>query len=637
MNRAPQPAPTYFGATDLFGWLHAPPEGRAAAFGLVICNPFGFEEVCAHRALRELAAASAVAGVPTLRFDYAGCGNSRGDAFEPSRLQAWLGSIHDAVTHLKAASGVPRVCLVGVRLGASLAALAAAQRDDVSGLIAIAPVVRGRDHVRELRVLALAGMAAGAEGGATPGIDTELLAPGAITELLEPAGFVLTPETVESLKAIDLRGLTGLPAGLNVLIVPRDDFPGSDGWAEALERLGARVQQESWPGYAAMMTNPQDALVPRTLIEGVVRTLADWQAGMRPRALHAGFTGTPSMRGNAGDPGSDICEASVEIDTGASTLFGVLTRPTTAQNHDHVTTGIVLLNSGSVHHIGPNRLWVELSRRWAARGCTVLRIDLSGIGDSPARPGEPDNVVYSAQAAHDIDAALAYLRDRLAITDCHLMGLCSGAFHAFKAAVAGQAITSAVMINPLTFSWEDATRLSQGLNEYEVLELTSSYRRRMLSREPWIRLFRGELHLDSIARVVGRRIAASLRHRLLSLKRVSGAPPRDGLGAELLATAHHGTQLRFVFARGDPGHALLLRHAGPAVAQLLSHRQASIDLVDGADHTFTRIEARARLVALLDAMLMPEAAPGTASIAGRLEAAAPAAQPHPGRLRPSSR
>src|SRR5690242_1473359 len=144
----PPPEAHYFGSRspDLFGWLHRAAGDEkpapAPALGLVICNPFGFEEVCAHRSLRHFAAAAAAAGVPALRFDYAGCGNSRGDEFQPDTLAAWIRSIHEAVERLKQATGVSRVCLLGLRLGASLAALAAALRNDVAAWIAIAPIVR---------------------------------------------------------------------------------------------------------------------------------------------------------------------------------------------------------------------------------------------------------------------------------------------------------------------------------------------------------------------------------------------------------------------------------------------------------------------------------------------------------------
>ena len=48
----------------------------------------------------------------------------------------------------------------------------------------------------------------------------------------------------------------------------------------------------------------------------------------------------------------------------------------------------------------------------------VLRLDLSGIGDSPPRPGEPENVVYSDRALADVAAAVACLRRQPASSRC---------------------------------------------------------------------------------------------------------------------------------------------------------------------------------------------------------------------------
>src|SRR5688572_8973417 len=93
----PTPQPVFFGPVGaaLFGWLHRPADGGNADFGLVICNPFGFEEVCAHRSLRHLACAAAAAGIAVLRFDYAGCGNSSGDESQPRMLKRWIDSVHE--------------------------------------------------------------------------------------------------------------------------------------------------------------------------------------------------------------------------------------------------------------------------------------------------------------------------------------------------------------------------------------------------------------------------------------------------------------------------------------------------------------------------------------------------------------
>ena len=42
----------------------------------------------------------------------------------------------------------------------------------------------------------------------------------------------------------------------------------------------------------------------------------------------------------------------------------------------------MLLNSGAVRRIGPQRMWVEAARRWAALGVPTLRFDVVGVGDS---------------------------------------------------------------------------------------------------------------------------------------------------------------------------------------------------------------------------------------------------------------
>jgi hypothetical protein len=73
-----KPVPVTF--AGCFGWLHPAPGRR----GVVLCNAWGQEALCAHRSWRLLAMDLAAAGLPTLRFDYPGTGDSLDDPETPA-------------------------------------------------------------------------------------------------------------------------------------------------------------------------------------------------------------------------------------------------------------------------------------------------------------------------------------------------------------------------------------------------------------------------------------------------------------------------------------------------------------------------------------------------------------------------
>jgi len=142
--------PFYFGdaAEPLFGVFHAP-GGTPTGLGLVFCHPFGEEKLWAHRVFVSLARDLAARGHAVLRFDYRGNGDSGGD-FSRSSLATALADVGSAVRQLRELSGSPRAALVGLRLGASIAALAA---DDIAGidrLVLWAPIVNGAPYMQDL-------------------------------------------------------------------------------------------------------------------------------------------------------------------------------------------------------------------------------------------------------------------------------------------------------------------------------------------------------------------------------------------------------------------------------------------------------------------------------------------------------
>jgi alpha-beta hydrolase superfamily lysophospholipase len=575
-----QPEPLFFGPEDrpLFAWLHR--SRSPARLGLVVCNPFGYEAICAHRGLRHFAEAAAAAGVPALRFDYDGTGDSAGDDNDPARLAAWIGSVHHAADALRRLTGVEKVVLLGLRLGALIATRAAAERDDVDSLIVIAPVVSGKAYLRELRALQMA-LSLPAAPPTAP-IDAGVQ---------EALGFPLTAATRAELGCADLALLERPPAPA-VLLIERDDLPGNDAWPRKLAALGVAVTRRRLPGYVELALGAEHTIVP----EEMVRAAAEWVTARDARLGERPTDAAPTL-----EPPRRSCQIGNVIETAqfvddGQRLFGVLTNPVSPPPRRR---GLLLLNAGAVHHVGPNRLYVNLARRWATRGHAVLRLDVSGIGDSRARPGDRENVVYGDGAIEDVTRALQFLRRQPGVTEIHAIGLCSGGYHAFKAAVAGVSMDGVLLINPLTFFFKPDEGEDKG--EAAVSGETSRYLRRLRDPQAWAKLLRSGVDLRVPLRTFARFAVTRLRGRAEELARRIGLEVGDDLERELRTIVSRRTALRFVFSAGDPGFDLLRFHGGATAERLRRAGQISVDVIDGADHTFTPLWSHGMLTSALAA------------------------------------
>lgn len=562
----PRAQPIHFGPSDrpLFGWVHRPAPGTPPrTTGLVICNPFGYEALCAHRSLRHFAEAASALGYFTLRFDYDGTGDSAGDDLDPDRWTAWQASVGHAVEEIRRRSGATQACLLGVRLGATLATLVAASRDDVTGLAAIAPVVSGRPWLRETRALQAA------MGRAEP--PAELALPAGVTESV---GLPLGEETRTAIGAVDLL-TTPRPPAARCLVLDRDDRPASDTWCAHLRGLGAQVDHQVLPGYVEMTLDPHEARVP----ERMRSAFSAWLAAEFPEQGAGALTGdAPATGPVAMAPGLE--EQPVFLDP-ERRLFGIVT----AARASRPTRALLLLNSGANHHVGNGRMYVKFARRLAEAGWLVLRYDVSGIGDSLPRPGGRENDVYTGNAAADLAAAVSFVRDRPGVSHVELAGLCSGAYHGFKGAVAGLPVDGVNVINPLTFFWKPG--MSLAYPPFQMVQAAAQYRRSALQPEKWVKALRGQVKVGVVLNVVARRLLDRARGLARNLGRVLRLPLTDDLGAEVRQVVDRGTALRFTFSVGDPGESLLRDGAGWALPALERDDRVTISYLEDCDHSLS--------------------------------------------------
>ncbi len=151
------------GGECLHGVLHLPAEATGRA--LVFCHPFAEEKKCAHRTMVDAARACAEAGWAALRFDLRGCGDSPG-SFGRFDLDDWRADLQAALDCAAGKAQAEAVGLLGLRLGATLAAQVAEEREDVACLALWEPVVDGAAYItHNLRRSMIKAMITRHEGG----------------------------------------------------------------------------------------------------------------------------------------------------------------------------------------------------------------------------------------------------------------------------------------------------------------------------------------------------------------------------------------------------------------------------------------------------------------------------------------
>jgi alpha-beta hydrolase superfamily lysophospholipase len=139
--------PFYFGNdAELFGLFHA--AGGPARRAVLLCPPLGQDYIRCHRLYRQLANALAGEGIPALRFDYYGTGDSAGESADIDWNRC-IADIATAADELRRRSGAERVIAFGARLGGSMATAAAAVAR-FAGLVTWDPVLDGGAYVSRL-------------------------------------------------------------------------------------------------------------------------------------------------------------------------------------------------------------------------------------------------------------------------------------------------------------------------------------------------------------------------------------------------------------------------------------------------------------------------------------------------------
>ncbi len=272
-------------------------------------------------------------------------------------------------------------------------------------------------------------------------------------------------------------------------------------------------------------------------------------------------------------------------------LVGVVTWPPTMDRSPAPPLGlpaVVLLNSGILHRVGPNRIYVRIARSLAAMGFLVLRFDFSGVGDSPPRD---DNLLFEQSSLQEIEQAMAKLHTLAGSTRFVLMGLCSGAQAAFEAALSNPSVIGAVLINAgghLHDQRNDKLSMAlfhRGLRQhYQRIALRSSFR-----SKNWLKVVTGDLNVPLLWRA-----ARHFRPGNPLRPRQAGADPQQQALNRLASLSQRGVRLLHIYAEGDQGLDYF---------RLLLGKEADaqpVEIIRGANHTFTTLWSQDRLLQVIN-------------------------------------
>jgi alpha-beta hydrolase superfamily lysophospholipase len=583
MTRQSPPArPLYLegGAGPIFGMFHAPQDGVDPSGTAVLMVPqWGWDEVASYTGRRAWADQLAGAGHPTLRIDLPGTGDSAGMAADPALVSAWTDAITAAAAWLAAVPGVSRVAAVGLGVGGLLTAAAIAGGSPIDDLVLWSVPVRGRTFLREQRAFSALQ-------------DTRLGGTGQPTEpdgWLESAGFVLSAETMATIGSLDMSAMTFAGLG-RALLLARDGMPSEDALETMLQAAGVAVTSEPGTGWTGFVFHPEQYTPP----VDVFGRVSAWLAGAPPGPPRASSVATPVAvdRAEITVDGVTIRETPLRIEQPFGSLFGILGEP--VDEAAAPTVCAIFLNAGAVRRTGPNRLWVETSRHWNARGIPTIRMDLEGIGDAdgdPARYADVGNF-YTTEMGQQVDAIVEELERRGLGPRFILIGLCAGGYWAFHTAAADSRIVEAIVVNPRAMIWD-----ADLLTRREAAKVGRL-------REPgvWAGVLRGRVPVSRMVDVSSAMARTARTTAFVKLRRTGdpspGAAASATTEARLDALLANGTRVILAFADDEPVYDEL--KAEGLLDRLGRWPNVVLGHLPGRDHTLRPLVAQRAYHELLD-------------------------------------
>ncbi len=522
--------------------------------------------MCTRKFWRLLSEKLSDRGMASLRFDYPDTGDALDGACELQGLSAWTQSLVQAAAELRRLSGCSKIVIISQGLGAVVASEAAPFLADAEALAFLAPVTSGRMYLRELALwsrvvdenLGLAEEQRHREG-------------------VSIASMVMPAAVAEEVRKADLLKLQSVPA-CRCLVVERADRPADKAFAEHLQTLGANVTRQAFDGYERLVSNPLAAKVLPSVVENLVGWIAVLPCAQKP------LSGTPGLPGPVLPlVGEGFCETPVHFGQ-YRRLSGVLCETQGARQG----ATVVFVSSAYDRHCGWGRSTLHLARELARSGITSLRFDTANAGDSPPRPGEPEQVLYGSGQSLDLQEAINFL-EASGMPSVIAAGRCSGAYLAMQCAETDARIAGIVAVNIATFRWKTGRSVEEAVQN--AGRSLGEYGARALRLETVKRILRGEVNIVSALSHIGKSLLGRIRNRALGVVRF-WLPHGRSVQALFRHLQAENKPVALLYSENDYGLEEFDYYFGQGGGRLAGFENVSVTMIPSADHNLTPAYAR---------------------------------------------
>lgn len=258
-------------------------------------------------------------------------------------------------------------------------------------------------------------------------------------------------------------------------------------------------------------------------------------------------------------------------------LLGILTVPEHPQRN---TPTIVLLNAGLLHRVGPNRLHVAVARRLAAKGYSSFRFDMAGVGDSELVEG---GLLYVERTRADVVASMDAVNRSTGATRFLLMGLCTGAYNAFRAALIDDRVVGCILLD--------------GYSYPSLRSQIQHYRKRVFQLKRWVDFTKRKIGIETKSSSAVQGDLVVFENEVVSKERFA---------SELQSLIDRNVRLLLVYTGLGPLSFTYRRQLHDAFPKIALDDVATVQFYPAADHTFTLPGHRQRLLDDVDAWLTDE-------------------------------